>query len=64
MHLDLETDDIEAEVRRLEALGATRWDHKQERGYDFWGCCGPLGQQVLRPRRELLGAAHQPRAVA
>jgi hypothetical protein len=24
MHLDLETDDIEAEVQRLEALGATR----------------------------------------
>jgi hypothetical protein len=20
----------------LEALGATRWDHQQERGYDFW----------------------------
>ncbi len=36
MHLDLETDDVEAEVRRLEALGASRWDHQQERGYDFW----------------------------
>jgi predicted enzyme related to lactoylglutathione lyase len=36
MHLDLETDNVEAEVRRLEALGATRWDHQQERGYDFW----------------------------
>ena len=36
MHLDLETDDVEAKVRRLEALGATRWDHQQERGYDFW----------------------------
>ena len=24
MHLDLETDNVEAEVRRLEALGATR----------------------------------------
>ena len=24
MHLDLETNDVEAEVRRLEALGATR----------------------------------------
>lgn len=36
VHLDLETDDIEAEVRRLEVLGATRWDHQQERGYDFW----------------------------
>ena len=21
---------------RLEALGATRYDHQQERGYDFW----------------------------
>jgi hypothetical protein len=37
MHLDLETDDVEAEVRRLEALGATRYDHQQARGYDFWG---------------------------
>jgi hypothetical protein len=36
MHLDLETDDVEAEVKRLEALGATRWDHQQERGFDFW----------------------------
>lgn len=36
MHLDIETDDVEAEVTRLEALGASRWDHQQERGYDFW----------------------------
>ena len=36
MHLDLETDDVEAEVQRLEALGATRWDHQVEHGYDFW----------------------------
>ncbi|MGH3219430.1 MAG: VOC family protein [Streptosporangiaceae bacterium] len=36
MHLDLETDDVEAEVRRLEKLGATRWDHQKERGFDFW----------------------------
>jgi len=36
MHLDLETDNVEAEVRRLEALGATRYDHQLERGYDFW----------------------------
>ena len=36
MHLDLETDDVDAEVQRLEALGATRYDHQQERGYDFW----------------------------
>ena len=36
MHLDLETNDVEAEVRRIEALGATCWDHQQERGHDFW----------------------------
>lgn len=36
MHLDIETDDVESEVRRLEALGATCCDHQQERGYDFW----------------------------
>ena len=36
MHLDVETDDVEAEVKRLETLGATRWDHQQERGFDFW----------------------------
>ena len=36
MHLDLEADDVEAEIKRLEALGATRWDHQQERGFDFW----------------------------
>jgi len=35
MHLDVETDDVEIEVRRLEALGATRWDHQQAR-YDYW----------------------------
>src|SRR5580692_12275844 len=38
MHLDLEADDVEAEIKRLEALGATRWDHQQERGFDFWLC--------------------------
>lgn len=45
MHLDLETDDVEAEVQRLEALGATRWDHQQERGYDFWVMRDPFGNE-------------------
>lgn len=36
MHLDLEIDDVETEVRRLEALGATHWKHQQERSHDFW----------------------------
>lgn len=51
MHLDIESDDTEAEVRRLEELGATRWDHQQERGYDFWVLRDPWGNEfcVLGP---------------
>ncbi|WP_063043305.1 VOC family protein [Nocardia pseudovaccinii] len=45
VHIDIETDDVEAEVRRLEALGATRWDHQQERGYDFWVLRDPWGNE-------------------
>ena len=41
MHLDLEADDVEAEVKRLEALGATRWDHQQERGLTSGSCVTP-----------------------
>ena len=57
MHLDLETDDVEAELGRLEALGATRWDHQVERGFDFWVLRDPWGNEfcVLQPEfRELL----------
>jgi predicted enzyme related to lactoylglutathione lyase len=51
MHLDLEADDVEAEVARLEALGATRWDHQRERGFDFWVMRDPWGNEfcVLQP---------------
>jgi predicted enzyme related to lactoylglutathione lyase len=51
MHLDLETDDVEAEVSRLEALGATRWHHQVERGFDFWVMRDPWGNEfcVLQP---------------
>jgi predicted enzyme related to lactoylglutathione lyase len=45
MHLDLETDDVEAEVKRLEALGATRWDHQLLRGFDFWVLRDPWGNE-------------------
>jgi predicted enzyme related to lactoylglutathione lyase len=45
MHLDLETDDVQAEVRRLVTLGATRWNHQQERGYDFWVLRDPWGNE-------------------
>ncbi len=52
MHLDLETDDVEAEVRRLEALGATRYDHQELRGFDYWVMQDPDGNEfcVLEPR--------------
>ena len=51
VHIDLETDDVEAEVRRLEELGATRWDHQRERGYDLWVMRDPWGNEfcVLQP---------------
>ncbi|HET8661179.1 MAG TPA: VOC family protein [Micromonosporaceae bacterium] len=45
MHLDIETDNVDAEVERLELLGATRWDHQQERGYDFWVLRDPWGNE-------------------
>jgi Glyoxalase-like domain len=45
MHLDLEPDDVEAEVRRLEAQGATRGSHQQERGHDFWVMQDPWGNE-------------------
>jgi hypothetical protein len=45
MHIDLETDNVEAEVERLEKLGAVRWDHQQERGFDFWVLQDPWGNE-------------------
>jgi len=45
MHIDLETDNVEAEVERLEALSAVRWDHQQERGFDFWVLLDPWGNE-------------------
>ncbi|MEQ7006439.1 VOC family protein [Actinopolymorpha sp. B17G11] len=66
MHLDLETDDVEAEVQRLEALGATRWDHQQERGFNFWVLRDPWGNEfcVLSPMLPDLLARRQPWACA
>ena len=50
VHLDIETDDIEAEVRRLEALGAK----KVEKGARWWVMEAPTGQRfcVVRPQRK------------
>jgi predicted enzyme related to lactoylglutathione lyase len=49
VHLDIETDDIEAEVKRLEALGAKRI----EKGLRWWIMEAPTGQRfcVVRPQR-------------
>jgi predicted enzyme related to lactoylglutathione lyase len=41
VHLDIETNDIEAEVRRLEALGAKRVQHIQT----WWVMEAPTGQR-------------------
>ena len=41
VHLDIETDDIEAEVRRLESLGATRVAQIR----DWWVMQAPTGQR-------------------
>jgi hypothetical protein len=53
---------LEAEVQRLEALGATSWDHQQERGYDFWVLRDPFGNEfcVLQPEFPKLLARRRP----
>jgi predicted enzyme related to lactoylglutathione lyase len=62
MHLDIETDDVEAEVKRLEALGATRWNHQQERGFDFWVMRDPWSNEfcVLQTEFPELLAQREP----
>jgi hypothetical protein len=53
VHLDIESDDVEAEVRRLEALGARR--HAQVK--TWWVMEAPSGQRfcVIRAREPLAG---------
>jgi predicted enzyme related to lactoylglutathione lyase len=48
VHLDIETNDIEAEVRRLEGLGAKRVN----KGLRWWVMEAPTGQRfcVVRPQ--------------
>jgi catechol 2,3-dioxygenase-like lactoylglutathione lyase family enzyme len=41
VHLDIETDDVEAEVHRLEGLGA----HRREHIHDFWVMDDPSGNE-------------------
>jgi predicted enzyme related to lactoylglutathione lyase len=54
VHLDIETDDIEAEAQRLEKLGATRVSHVADR---WWVMQAPSGHRfcVIRPQRERFG---------
>ncbi|HEY0824393.1 MAG TPA: VOC family protein [Ramlibacter sp.] len=49
VHIDIETDDIEAEVRRLEQLGARRVQFVKR----WWVMEAPTGQRfcVVRPQR-------------
>lgn len=47
VHLDIETDDIEAEVRRLEALGA----HRAAQVKSWWVMEAPTGQRFCVVRR-------------
>jgi hypothetical protein len=53
IHLDIEADDIEAEVARLEGLGARRL----EKIRTWWIMEAPTGQRfcVVRPQRGPLG---------
>jgi len=50
IHLDIETDDLEAEVKRLEALGARRVGFVRR----WWVMEAPTGQRfcVIQPQRD------------
>ena len=54
VHLDIETDDLDAEVARLERLGAKRIAFVRER---WWVLEAPSGHRfcVVRPQRETFG---------
>src|SRR5947208_14991733 len=54
IHLDIETDDIDAEVERLEALGATRVEFVKR----WWVMQAPTGHRfcVVRKQRAEFGA--------
>jgi len=54
VHLDIETDDVEAEVRRLEGLGARRVEQVRT----WWVMEAPTGQRfcVVRPQGSELGS--------
>lgn len=55
VHLDIESDDIEAEVRRLEALGARR----VQQVHTWWVMEAPTGQRFCVVRAQGAGLAQQ-----
>jgi hypothetical protein len=58
IHLDIESDDLEAEVKRLEALGAKRVEFRKR----WWVMQAPTGQKfcVVNPQRgPLAGRANE-----
>ena len=57
VHLDIETDDIEAEVRRLEALGATRVAQVRS----WWVMQAPTGHRFCVVRSHSPNFAQQAR---
>ena len=56
LHLDLETNDVEAEVARLERLGARRVAYVK----DWWVLEAPTGQRfcVVPVRKPMTGGSH------
>ncbi len=54
VHLDIETDDLEAEAARLEALGAKRIEFMHDR---WWVMEAPTGQRfcIVRKQRKEFG---------
>jgi hypothetical protein len=57
VHLDIESDDVEAEVRRLEALGAKRLEQIKT----WWVMEAPTGQRFCVIRARESGFASQAR---
>jgi hypothetical protein len=60
IHLDIETDDLDAEVRRLEVLGAKRVSFIERPPFTkgWWVMEAPTGHRfcVVQPQRGALGA--------
>ena len=55
MHLDIETDNIEAEVERLEKLGAKR----VVKIHSWWVMEAPTGQRFCVVQHQALGIRHR-----